>query len=105
MSSKTVTILDATGEHEQVTATISLEEMEFVVEGLQIYTINHALSCITYAFRREVYKWLKDRCNINPETYEGGFDSWWGLGSVTLCQLRLKFTLHCEEDRITITVK
>lgn len=42
--------------------------------------------------REDVLAWLQSLFpNINFETYEGGIDQWFGLGSVTLWELGLEF--------------
>ena len=40
------------------------------------------------------------------DNYEGGIRGWWGLGSVALCELSLKFTLsYSDVQYIVLTIE
>lgn len=52
----------------------------------------------------EILKWFQ---SVYPEldfkTYEGGMESWFGLGSVMLWELSVKVSLTFEADNVTFT--
>ena len=50
----------------------------------------------------EILKWFQGVfSDIDFKTYEGGIESWFGLGSVMLFELGVKVSLKFEEDSVT----
>ena len=42
--------------------------------------------------------------SINPTSFEGGIDSWWGLGSVMLFELDIQPTLTYTGYKVMLTI-
>ena len=57
----------------------------------------------------EIAMWLSGNTDMTADEilsdYEGGLQSWWGLGSVFCCELGLKVRVEFEDRKCTITVE
>jgi len=52
-----------------------------------------------------IRKWLEARfTDINLDEFEDGFDSWWGMGSVTMCELELQFNFNYSQSVMTVEI-
>ena len=52
-----------------------------------------------------IFRWIASKFpDLDLDTYEGGFDSWWGMGSVTMFELGLDFTFAYSRDTVTVTI-
>ena len=63
------------------------------------------LKNILKEYRKEVLAFLTTLFDEDWNTYEGGIDSWWGLGSVFLYELGLSCTVKYSSNGITITIE
>ena len=63
------------------------------------------LAAIKAQHSHTIKEWLRHHCDIDPDTFEGGFDNWWGMGSVTVYELGLQFTFHYTQEMVVVTIK
>lgn len=63
------------------------------------------LDMIGDRYATEIKQWLREKFKpIDVEKYEGGFDAWWGMGSVTLFELGLKFNFYYDQRVVVVSV-
>jgi len=55
--------------------------------------------------KQEIYEYIAKQHDVNPFTYEGGVDTWFGLGSVMLYELCLEPSIEWKADEVTLTIR
>jgi hypothetical protein len=67
--------------------------------------VNSLMKRILSEKRETVINYINNNYNINCETFEGGIDDWFGIGSVTMCELGMQVKLVLNEEYIELTLE
>lgn len=65
-----------------------------------------ALNALLARHKRDIVGFIEKNFYVeNCSFYEGGIDEWWGIGSVTLFELGIRFSFHYVADKTIIYIK
>lgn len=77
-------------------------------ESLYDCTPNQQLAFLWRHNKREILKWMSSQYpDKDWNTYEGGIERWWGMGSVFAFELGLSLSVkyHANCNKITLIIK